>query len=235
METLTDATLEALLLLLTGDPTIWGIIGISFRVSSIAIFCAVPPAILTAFVLAHFRFTGRKLLISIFSALLSVPAVVVGLTLFILLSRQGPMGDFRLLFTQTAMVMGQFLLSYPILVSMSLAAIQAVDARAWETARTLGAGPVQAFFTLLYEVRFGLLTALLAGYGRIIAEVGASMMLGGNIMDYTRNIPTAIALETSKGNFAQGIALGIVLVLLAFLLNAFLHAMEEKTYTKKTH
>jgi len=232
MDTLSEATLEALSLLLTGDSTIWGIIGISFRVSTIAILCAVPPALLTAFVLAHFRFPGRKLLISLFSALLSVPAVVVGLTLFIVLSRQGPLGDFRLLFTQTAMILGQFLLSYPILVSMSLASIQSADNRAWETARTLGAGSIQAFFTLLYEVRFGLLTALLAGYGRIIAEVGASMMLGGNILQYTRNIPTAIALETSKGNFAQGIALGIVLVLLSFLLNAFLHSVDHKTSIK---
>ncbi|MCP4078549.1 MAG: ABC transporter permease subunit [Gammaproteobacteria bacterium] len=231
MDTLTDATLQALWLLLSGDPTIWGIIGISFRVSTVAIICAIPPALLTAFVLAHFRFPGRKVLISIFSALLSVPAVVVGLTLFVMLSRQGPLGDFRLLFTQTAMVLGQFLLSYPILVSMSLAAIQAVDNRAWETARTLGAGPIQAFFTLLYEVRFGLITALLAAYGRIIAEVGASMMLGGNILEYTRNIPTAIALETSKGNFSQGIALGIVMVLLSFILNAFVHSMDHKTHT----
>ena len=234
MDTLIAATLEAMSLLLSGDPTIWGIIGISFRVSTIAIVCAVPPALLTAFMLAHFRFPGRKLVISIFSALLSVPAVVVGLTLFIVLSRQGPLGDFRLLFTQSAMVMGQFLLSYPILVSMSLAAIQAVDNRAWETARTLGAGPIQALFTLFYEVRFGLITALLAGYGRVIAEVGASMMLGGNILEYTRNIPTAIALETSKGNFAQGIALGIVLVLLSFMLNAFLHSMNYKAYSEKT-
>ncbi len=228
MESLSGATLEALRLLLTGDATIWGIIGISFRVSTLAILCAVPPGLLTAFILAHFRFPGRDLLITIFSVLLAVPAVVVGLTLFVMLSRHGPMGDFRLLFTQTAMVMGQFLLSYPILVAMSLAAFRAVDKRAWETARTLGAGPVQAFITLLYEVRFGLLTALLAGYGRIIAEVGASMMLGGNIMDYTRNIPTAIALETSKGNFAQGIALGIVLLLLSFALNAFLHSLQNR-------
>ncbi len=234
MDTLIAATLEALTLLLSGDSTIWGIIGISFRVSTIAIICAVPPSLITAFILAHFRFPGRKILISIFSALLSVPAVVVGLTLFIVLSRQGPLGDFRLLFTQSAMVMGQFLLSYPILVSMSLAAIQAVDNRAWETARTLGASPIQALFTLLYEVRFGLITALLAGYGRVIAEVGASMMLGGNILEYTRNIPTAIALETSKGNFAQGIALGIVLVLLSFILNTFLHSIDYKTYPSKS-
>jgi len=136
MESLGDATREALTLLLSGDATIWGIIGISFRVSTIAILCAIPPAIITAFLLAHFRFPGRKVLITIFSALLSVPAVVVGLTLFIILSRHGPMGDLRLLFTQTAMVMGQILLSFPVLVSMSLAAIQAVDERAWDTART---------------------------------------------------------------------------------------------------
>jgi tungstate transport system permease protein len=228
MQSLTDATLQALYLLISGDTTIWGIIGISFRVSTIAILCAVPPGLLTAFALAHFRFPGRKILISIFSALLSVPAVVVGLTLFIVLSRHGPMGDFRLLFTQTAMVMGQFLLSLPIIVSMSLAAIQAVDTRAWETARTLGAGPIRAFFTLLYEVRFGLLTALLAAYGRIIAEVGASMMLGGNIAHYTRNIPTAIALETSKGAFAEGIALGIVLLFLALMVNALLQYVQGK-------
>ena len=229
METISEATAHALLLLVTFDPSTWGIIGISFRVSTIAIFCAVPPAILTAFFLANNRFPGRKIIISIFSSLLAVPAVVIGLTLFIILSRQGPLGDFRLLFTQTAMVMGQFLLSFPILVSMSLAAFQAVDTRAWETVRTLGAGPVRAFFTLLFEVRFGLLTALLAGYGRVIAEVGASMMLGGNILEYTRNIPTAIALETSKGNFAQGIALGIVLMLLSFILNGLLHSLENRT------
>jgi tungstate transport system permease protein len=230
MESLGDVTLEALRLLITGDTTIWGIIGISFEVSTVAIVSAVPPALLTAFLLAHTRFPGRKWLISFFSAMLSIPAVVVGLTLFIILSRQGPLGDFRLLFTQTAMIIGQFMLSFPILVSMSLATFQALDNRAWETARTLGAGPVRAFFTLIFEARFGLLTALLAAYGRIIAEVGASMMLGGNIMNYTRNIPTAIALETSKGNFSQGIALGIVLMLLAFMLNAFLHAVEQKTY-----
>lgn len=230
MDSLSSATLEALRLLFSGDAAIWEIIGISFRVSTLAVLCAIPPALLLAFVLAYTRFPGRKWLISFFSAMLSVPAVVVGLTLFVLLSRQGPLGDFRLLFTQSAMVMGQFLLCLPIFVSMSLASFQAVDTRVWETARTLGASSARAFLTLLYEVRFGLMTALLAGFGRVIAEVGASMMLGGNILSYTRNIPTAIALETSKGNFAQGIALGIVLVLMAFLLNAFLHSIQQKTY-----
>jgi len=152
----------------------------------------------------------------------------VGLTLYLVLSRQGPLGDWKLLFTQSAMVMGQVALCIPILVAMGHSALQAADRRAWETARTLGAGPLRAVLTVMHEVRFGLLAALLAAYGRIIAEVGASMMLGGNILHHTRNIPTAIALETSKGEFTQGIALGIVLLILAFVLNGLLHYFQGK-------
>ena len=133
-----------------------------------------------------------------------------------------------LLFTQTAMVLGQIALCVPILVAMGHSALQASDRRAWETARTLGASRTRALFTLFREVRFGLFAALLAAYGRIIAEVGASMMLGGNILHYTRNIPTAIALETSKGEFAEGIALGLVLLVLVFSLNALLHYLQGK-------
>ena len=219
---------DAFYLLFSGDEEIWGIIGISFRVSSMAIAAAVPPALVIAFILAFGRFPGRRLAISTVSTFLSVPAVVIGLTLFILLSRQGPMGDFKLLFTQTAMAIGQFCLSLPILIAMAHSSLQAADRRSWETARTLGANPVQAFFTVLYEIRFGLMAALLAAYGRIISEVGASMMLGGNIAEYTRNIPTAIALETSKGNFAEGIALGMVLLFLAFVVNGLLHHFQGK-------
>jgi len=228
MESLLTASHQAMALLVNGDAELWKIIGISFQVSSLAVLIAVPPALLTAFLLSYARFPGRRLLISIFSTLLSVPAVVVGLTFYLLLSRQGPIGDLRLLFTQTAMVIGQIALCFPILVAMGHAAFQSADKRAWETARTLGAGPVYALFTVMREVRFGLLAALLAAYGRIIAEVGASMMLGGNILHYTRNIPTAIALETSKGEFAQGIALGLVLITLAFSLNASLHYFQGK-------
>ncbi|MFT5218838.1 MAG: tungstate transport system permease protein [Planctomycetota bacterium] len=228
MEVLIDSTLTAFALLLSGDGDIWEIVGISFRVSSLAILAAIPPALLIAFFLAYGNFFGRRLLISLFSTFLSIPAVVIGLTLFIILSRQGPMGDYRLLFTQTAMVMGQFFLCLPILISMAHASFQAADRSAWETARTLGANPFYAFATVLYEIRFGLMAAMLAGYGRIISEVGASMMLGGNITHYTRNIPTAIALETSKGNFAEGIALGVVLLTLAFLLNSLLQYFQGK-------
>jgi len=222
------AMLAALGLLLSGDPELWDIISISFKVSTLAILIAAPPSLLIAFLLAYTEFPGRRLLITIFNTLLSVPAVVVGLTLYIVLSNQGPLGDWKLLFTQTAMILGQIALCIPILVAMSHAALQATDKRAWETTRTLGASVLRASFTIMYETRFGLLAALLAAYGRVIAEVGASMMLGGNILHYTRNIPTAIALETSKGDFAQGIALGIVLLVMSFVLNGLFHHIQGR-------
>ena len=228
MESIGDATLQALMLLLRRDAELWEIIGISFRVSLSAITIAVPPALLTAFLLAHLEFPGRRLLISLFNTLLSLPAVVIGLTVYLLLSRQGPLGEWRLLFTQSAMIIAQIMLSLPILVAMGHAAFQAADQRAWETARTLGISPPRAFVMVVGEVRFGLLAAILAGFGRIIAEVGASMMVGGNILHHTRNIPTAIALETSKGNFAQGIALGIVLLIMAFILNLSLQYFQGR-------
>ncbi len=219
MQSLAEANKEALLLLLSGDRELWTVIGISFSVSLRAILTAAPVALVIAFVLAHVRFPGRRLLISTFNTLLALPAVVVGLLVYMLLSRAGPLGEWRLLFTQDAMVIGQFILCLPILIAMGHSAIQAADRRAWETAITLGATPWRAMLTLMYEVRFGLFSAVIAAFGRIIAEVGSSMMVGGNILNYTRNIPTAIALETSKGEFAQGIALGIVLLGLALMLN----------------
>jgi len=225
---LLEATAQALVLLVAFDPALWEIIGISFRVSLTAICIAIAPALLAAFLLAHLEFPGRRVLISLFNTLLSLPAVVIGLTVYLLLSRQGPLGDWQLLFTRSAMVIAQVMLAFPILVSMSHAAFQAADQRAWETARTLGIPSLQAFVMVVGEVRFGLLAAVLAGFGRIIAEVGASMMVGGNILHFTRNIPTAIALETSMGNFAQGIALGIVLLIIAFALNLSLQYFQGR-------
>ncbi|MEE9326276.1 MAG: ABC transporter permease [Cocleimonas sp.] len=228
MESLSSTLFEAITLLLSGDPELWNIIGISFRISTTAILIAMVPAILIGFTLAYADFPGRRLLISFFNSLLAVPAVVVGLTLYIVLSRQGPLGEWKLLFSQTAMIMGQITLSFPILVAMSHSAFQSAEMRAWDTARTLGNHPLHAFLIIMREVRFGLFGALLAAYGRIIAEVGASMMLGGNILNVTRNIPTAIAMETSKGEFTQGIALGIILLLMAFLLTMTLQYMQGR-------
>jgi tungstate transport system permease protein len=225
---LLDSTREAFTLLITGDPALWTIISISFSVSLRAVLISAPPAFLLAFVLANARFRGRRALISTFNSLLALPAVVVGLTVYMLLSRNGPLGDLKLLFTQTGMVIGQIILCFPLLVAISHSALQAADRRAWETAVTLGARPWQGMLTVMYEVRYGLIAALIAAFGRVIAEVGASMMIGGNILNYTRNITTAIALETSKGAFAQGIALGIILLLAALLLNVSLTAMQGK-------
>lgn len=222
MESLSAISLDALRLLFTGDADLWSIIAVSLSVSGSAILIATPLALLVAFGLAYLHFPGRRVLITVSNTLLSVPAVVVGLTLYLLLSRQGPLGDLHWLFTQKAMILGQIILCLPLMIAMGHAAFQAGDRRAWETSLTLGLSPLQAFFTVTREARFALMAALLAGFGRIISEVGASMMLGGNILAYTRNIPTAIALETSKGLFAQGIALGVVLLALAFGLNAML-------------
>lgn len=228
MSQLADSTREALGLLVTGDPALWTIIHISFSVSLRAVLVSAPFAFLIAFALAHGRFRGRRALVSTFNTLLALPAVVVGLTVYMLLSRNGPLGDWHLLFTQTGMVIGQIILCFPLLVAISHSALQTAERRTWETAITLGASPFQAMLTVMYEVRYGLIAALIASFGRVIAEVGASMMIGGNILNYTRNITTAIALETSKGAFAQGIALGLILLLAALLLNFGLGFMQGK-------
>ena len=226
MDTLAEATVQSLQLLLSGDAELWAIILLSFSVSLRAIAIATSVALLLAFGLAHLRFPGRRVLISTFGALQSIPAVVVGLTVYLTFSRSGPLGDLRLLFTQAAMIVGQILLCLPLLVALCHAAFQGADRRVWETALTLGASPLRALFTLMHEVRFGLIAAILTGFGRIIAEVGCSMMVGGNILNHTRNIPTAIAMETSKGDFAQAIALGAVLLLMALGLNGLLAFMQ---------
>ena len=183
---------------------------------------------LLAYLLVNGNFPGIRMILAVFNSLLSVPTVVIGLFLYVMLTRQGPFGDLRLLFSQTAMVIGQILLCFPILVALGYATINAADHRVRETAITLGAPWWFTILTVLYEVRFGLLAAVLTGFGRIISEVGISMMVGGNILGYTRNITTAIALETSKGEFAQGIALGIVLLVLAFVLTTFLTYVQGK-------
>ena len=228
MNDLSQASINAFQLLLSGNDDLWEVISLSFGVSFSAILIATPFALVIAFILAFFQFPFRRTLISLFNTFMSVPAVIIGLTLYLILSRSGPLGDLRLLFTSKAMVIGQIMLSFPLLVAMAHASFQAADRRAWETAITLGAVPSRAFFTLMYEVRFGLIAAIVAGFGRVVAEIGCSMMVGGNILHSTRNIPTAIALETSKGEFAQGIALGMVLLVLSLSLNAGVSIFQGK-------
>jgi tungstate transport system permease protein len=228
MNDIGTASWQALTLLFSGDPNLWNIIGVSFRVSVTAIVIIAPVALLFGFGLAYVHFPGRRPVISLVHSLQAIPAVCVGLAVYLLLTRTGPLGDLRLLFTQTAMVVGQMVLGFPLLLALGHSALQAADRRAWETARTLGAPPWRAMLTVMREVRFALLAAMIAAFARIIAEVGASIMLGGNIQHVTRNIPTAVALETSKGEYAQGIALGLVLFVLALILNFALNLLHGK-------
>lgn len=228
MDGIGAANWQALVLLFSGDPDLWNIIGVSFRVSIAAIVFITPVALLLGFGLAYVRFPGRRPVVSLVHSLQAVPAVCVGLAVYLLLTRTGPLGDLRLLFTQSAMVVGQMVLGFPLLLALGHSALQAADRRAWETARTLGAPPWRAMLTVMREVRFALLAAVIAAFARIVAEVGASIMLGGNIQHVTRNIPTAVALETSKGEYAQGIALGLVLFMLALILNFLLNVLQGK-------
>lgn len=228
MDSIGEASRYAFVLLLSGDAELWNIVGVSFRVSLTAILIASPVALLLAFLLAYVRFPGHRPVVTLVHSLQAIPAVVVGLVVYLMLTRTGPLGDMRLLFTQTAMIIGQIVLGLPLLLALGHAAFQSADRRAWETARTLGAPPWRAMFTVMREVRFALLAAVIAAFARVIAEVGAAIMLGGNIQHVTRNITTAIALDTSKGAYAQGIALGLVLMTLALGLNFCLSLLHGK-------
>ncbi|NVC93376.1 ABC transporter permease subunit [Vibrio natriegens] len=229
---LAETTLEALQLLVNFDAELWEIVAVSFSVSITAISLVVLPAILMSFVLAYTDFRGKWFLLSIVNTLQAVPTVVIGLLLYMLLSRAGPWGGWQMLFTQQAMIFGQMLICFPVLVSMMHGALQSSDRRMIETSITLGVSLPRVAATMIWETRFPLLAAVIAGFSRIVTEVGCSMMVGGNIMGVTRNIPTAIAMESSKGAFAQGVALGIVLLSLALALNFFLSSMRGKGYLR---
>lgn len=227
-----QTTTEALKLLVSFDMELWQIVAVSFSVSLSAISLVLLPAIVLSFFLAYTQFRGKWFLLSIINTMQAVPTVVIGLLLYMTLSRSGPMGDWQMLFTQKAMILGQMLICFPILVSMMHGALQSSDRRAVETAITLGASVPRIMATLIWETRFPLMAATIAGFSRIVTEVGCSMMVGGNILGITRNIPTAIALESSKGAFAQGVALGMVLLTLALLLNFMLTSMRGKGYLR---
>jgi tungstate transport system permease protein len=159
---------------------------------------------------------------------MALPTVVVGLLVYSLISRQGPLGPLELLFTPKAMVIGQFILATPIIVALTISATQAIDPRVKITAMTLGAGPLRTAVTVLSEAKFALMAAVVAGFGRVIGEVGCALMVGGNIRGYTRTMTTAISLETAKGEFAFGLALGFILLTVAFVVNILLHRLQSR-------
>jgi tungstate transport system permease protein len=223
---LLEPTRQAFVLLLSGDPRLLQAIWLSLWVSVAAIALVCPPSIALGFLLAKRRFPGQRAAVVLVQALLSFPTVVIGLVIYLLLSRNGPLGSFGLLYTPTAIMFGYMVIAFPILVVFTISAVQGADPRVYETARCLGAGRVAASLTTLWEVRFGILAAVVNGFGRAISEVGCAIMVGGNIAGLTRNMPTAIALETTKGDFAQGIALGMVLMAFALGINVLLAALQ---------
>jgi tungstate transport system permease protein len=227
---LLDATLGAFALLFTGDAALWNIIWVSLKTSLIGLVVATPPAVALGYLIAMHRFPGRRVAIWLAQAALSLPTVLIGLLLYLLLSRHGVLGGLQWLFSQPGIVLGQFVIALPVLVAFTLVAVQAADPRYAETAITLGASRWRVMATLLYEVRFGVMAAVISGFGRVISEVGCALMVGGNIEGQTRTITTAIALETSKGEFAQGIALGIVLVSIALLMNGALMLLQGEAH-----
>ena len=212
-------TQQAFNLLVTGDPELWAIIFVSLKVSVVAMLLAAPVAVPIGYYLATASFRGRNLLIVLNQGLLAAPTVVIGLMLYLLLSRHGIFGALHLLFTRKAMVVGQVLIAVPVLVAFTLSAVQGADPRVRETSMSLGATPLRTAWTTLTEVRFGVMAAVFSAFGRVVSEIGCSLMVGGNIAGLTRNIPTAIALQTSRGEFAEGIALGFMLLAVAVAVN----------------
>jgi tungstate transport system permease protein len=198
------------------------ILGVTLRVSVTATLLAAVASVPLGLVLVLVPFPGRRVVVTVVHTLMALPTVVVGLLLYGLLSRSGPLGFLGLLYTPWAMIAGQFLLALPIITALTYSAIKGVDARVRRTALTLGATEVQAGRALLAEARYGLLAAVAAGFGRAITEVGAAIMLGGNIRGLTRTMTTAITLETAKGDFALGIALGLILLAVALAANALI-------------
>ncbi|MCH7421700.1 ABC transporter permease [Shewanella xiamenensis] len=225
---------QALSLLFSLDPDVWSIISVSFSVSFAALLITLVPSMVLGFVLAFAHFPGKWFVTNLVQTLQSIPTVVIGLLVYLILTRNGPLGDLKWLFTQEGMILGQMLICAPVMIAMSQAAFTSVDRRAWETSRTLGASWFSAVWTVCRELRMPLLLAIVAAFSRILTEVGCSMMVGGNILNVTRNIPTAIALETSKGDFAQAIALGLVLLILALILNFALGSLRGKE-TPRSH
>ncbi len=228
MDSLTQGLATAFKLLFTLDREVYSIVLLSLRISSAAIIFAAIVGIPLGYLVGTKKFRGRNLLSTILNTLMSLPTVVVGLFVFALFSQQGPLGTLNLLFTVKAVIVGQFILAAPIVSALTMSAVQEVDNRVRPTAQTLGAGSFLTALTVLEEARYALIAAIIAGFGRAIAEVGSALILGGNIKGYTRTVTTAIALETSKGEYGLAIALGIILLMVAFAVNIFFRKLQAR-------
>lgn len=224
-----DAFAEALRLIRTFDSEVMEIAWRSLRLAATSSFIAFFVLALPLGTLIHFNsFPGKRLVISTIQTLFALPAVAVGLITYVLLSRSGPMGSMEWYLTPSAIVFGQTILITPVMLGLVISALSGVDKAIPETATALGANRFQTYLVCIREARFGILTALVMGFGRAISEVGVSMMVGGNIRGFTRTLTTAIALETAKGERELAMALGIILIMLAFVINLALLFLQYK-------
>jgi tungstate transport system permease protein len=228
MESILSSLTKAVSLILHLNPELLGIILLSLEVSGIALLISTVIGLPGGALLGLKRFPARNLTISTINTFMGLPPVVVGLFLYLLLSRRGPLGFMGLLYSPSAMIIAQTILAIPIVTALCHSAIVSVDPIIRQAARTLGATPTQEILAVIREARYGILSALLAAFGRVMAEVGAILVVGGNIAGYTRVMTTTIALETDKGNFELALALGIILLTISFVVNAALHAIQRK-------
>src|SRR2546422_4027986 len=218
---------SALELVLSADPALMAIVRLSLVVSLTAAACAALIGVPFGALLALTRFPGRQAVIVVLNALMGLPPVVVGLAIYLLLSRSGPLGSFGLLFTPQAMIVAQTVLVTPIIAALARQSSADLWVEYRDELAALNVGPLRRIATLIRDARFGLVTALLAGFGRAAAEVGAVMIVGGNIDGFTRTMTTAIALETSKGDLPLALGLGMILLTIVLALNAGAYLVKE--------
>jgi len=228
MDLIFDSFASAFLMVFSLDAEMVSIIAVSLQVSCISTIFAGLVGIPLGFVISFEKFPGKRMVITILNTLLALPTVVIGLFVYAFLSRRGIFGPLDLLYTQEAIIIGQTILIIPVVGAFTIAAISRIDDRYRKTAMTLGANRLQTAWVIFREARFGIIAAVIAAYGRVISEVGISMMLGGNIKGFTRTMTTAMALEYDKGSFTLAIALGIVLLSFSFGMNLLFHFFQGR-------
>ena len=215
-------------LIVSLDPEVLEIAGRSLRISLTSTVLAAAICLPLASIIHFNRFPGKRVLVSIIQTFYSVPTVVIGLIVFSMFSRAGPLGGLDLLFTPTVMVIGQMILVTPILLGLTLSALRGVDQAIPDTARSLGANGTQTARVVFREARFAVVAAVIMGFDRAISEVGIAIMVGGNIVDLTRVLTTAISLETSKGNLELAFALGAILIAIALAVNVVFNRLQQR-------
>ncbi len=215
------------MLLYSGDAETWGIVLTSLRFAFLSTAFSLIPALPLGVLLSSGSWTGRRTVIAVLNALTALPTVVIGLLVYSLISRSGPLGGLGFMYAPAGVVLGQSFLAFPVVASLTCAGLSSLDPRFRETLRTLGAGPWLSMRATLREARTLLGAAVVTAFGRVTGEVGVSMMLGGNIRHVTRTMTTAIALDASKGEFERALSLGLVLLVIALAVNLVVHAMSR--------